>query len=400
MISALWFIPLIVFILLLSDIFFKGNRWKSIFLFFILFLVWGGNELNGADWLNYSKEYERLTDIRSIFEVGALGQFEWLFSILLWMFSSLKIPYLGFVAFIGLINTSCLMWVMGKLKIENRGQVLAMLFLIEGWTLYHEQLRQAVAVSLCMVAFVQFINKKKLAAFFIVFIATGFHSSAIFSLAIFYLIRVIEKRDGKPISIKESIYASLILIFGIFVILEFVKYGVFSHLGLIRLQEKFAIYQSDEVYGSSLFTAGIVAYPIGLFILLQYRKLAINNANIWYSLAWSGAILWCFLGPCLRMIAILIRFEHYLLIFFPFVIGIYSFSFKGKKEYKFSWLLIFLFSCTFMVRIAISPEHQIWINNYQNTFLGYLFGLPEDDMNKRQEIICNHLSEVGNNFCE
>ncbi|MEO6922095.1 MAG: EpsG family protein [Collimonas sp.] len=400
MINAGIFYVISILLLGLSDFSEKLKKYRYIFFFLILLVIWGGNRFNGADWINYINVYRGFNDENSILNVIYLGRFEWLFSIWMWIFSRAGIPYEGFVASIALVNILCLLWVIKKVRIESIGLCLITLFLIEGWTLYHEQLRQAIALSICLVAAVHFLNNRKRLAYFLIVFSTGFHSSAFFSLLFFYVINRVLRRKNAPLSLHEIILTSLAIVSSVGIVVVAMKLGVLNLIGLSRLQEKFEYYETDQLSGSSLINVGMIAYLLGFCILLWYRKTVLRQRVAWLSFAWSMAILWCFLGPWLRIFAIFTRFEHYLIIFIPFAVCVYSSSAdQNVKQIAQRTLITILFSATFFIRIALNPEHQIWVLNYQNVFVSLIFDMHLDNVDVRKDVICENFSQYDNNFC-
>lgn len=383
-----------------SDLSEKLKKYRYIFFFLILFVIWGGNRFNGADWINYINVYDAFSEEDNILNVFYSGRFEWLFSIWMWIFSRVEIPYEGFVASIALVNISCILWVIKKVRVESIGLCLMALFLIEGWTLYHEQLRQAIALSICLVAAVHYLDNRKWLAYFLVVLSTGFHSSAFFALLFFYVIHRVSQRKNLPLSLREIILASLIIVGSVGVVVMAIKLGALNLMGLSRLQEKFEYYQMDELSGSSLINAGLIAYLLGFCILLWYQEAVFRQRVAWLSFAWSMAVLWCFLGPWLRIFAIFTRFEHYLIIFIPFAICIYSDSVdQNVKQITQRTFVMLLFAATFFFRIALNPEHQIWVLNYQNIFVNSIFNISLDDVGIRKDEICENFARYENNFC-
>lgn len=386
-------------ILLLFSLIFKKSKFVYFYCSLILFFIWGGNRFNGADWINYISVYKKLGDV-SIYDAVFSGDFEWIFSIWMWLFSISRLPYEVFVASVATFNVFFIIWVLKKIKVENPGLFLVVLLWIDGWTLYHEQLRQSLAVSVCLVAIFYYINGNKYRSYFLVFLALGFHISSVFVVFIFYICGLVSENNNKPVALSKLFFISLIPVFsGVFIFLV-LNSPVLGFLNLTRIQDKMDYYSNDNLSGSSLINIGMLAYVLGFFILLAYRNMAIEKRSAWCSSAWSVAILWCLMGPWLRTYAILSRFEHYLIIFFPFLVCRYSNYFESKRfSENLLRLIIFLFSVTFFVRITLNPGHAIWVSDYQNNFAGELFGSSLTDFEDRQNEICVNFKLIENNFC-
>lgn len=383
-----------------SGILISNTNTKNICLFSILTIVFGGNHLNGADWINYLDEFSRLGEGQTFTEAIFSGQFEWLFSALMWGFSRNDLSYESFVLFVAFLNIVLIFNVFKIIKIRNSSTVLILFFLIEGWTLYHEQLRQSLAVSLGLISVAIYLNGHRHVSLFLVFLAAGFHNSGLFIVILLLIAEMVQRNAQNPVNLKRLVAVSLLLMAAIFLILLVGEFGLYGLVGLTRLQEKFQIYQGDDVYGSSLFNAGLLAYGIGFAILLQTKQLVIDQRNVWISVAWSAAMLWCLMGPWLRTVSILLRFEHYLLIFFPFVVGMYKEADTVNWQKIKTMAFLFVFSLTFSVRIAISPSHMVWLDDYQNIFLNWIFDKDSQSFEQRKQAICENLKFNESNFCD
>ena len=397
--APLFFLVIIAIILAIKLL--KNNEKLELFaLFFILLFVWGGNHFNGADWINYLKEYNRLSDFSNPVDAVFYANFEWLFSLFMWGFSVGGFPYEFFVAAIAFTNIFFLLRLLSWLDVRNKETVLVSLFLIEGWSLYHEQLRQSLAVTLCLMAAYFFMRRRNFLCVIYFIVAFGFHSSAIFFAVILFIIWRVVRNGGAPLGIMNILYLTVIFAFGMIAFGLLVGVGFLDYFGLERLRDKYFEYQNNDVYGSALFNAGLVAYGFGFLILLQFKRHVVSQKNVWISVAWSCALLWCFLGPLLRTVSILIRFEHYLLIFFPFVLGVYGYKTERLNKNVFGYAASLLFAATFLVRIVISPAHNVWVQNYDNLFISFLTGSAIDISDARQDEVCLNLSNEGNNFCD
>lgn len=372
---------------------------ESLFLFVILFVVFGGNWLNGADWLNYLSAYNDLA-FTNAFTALYAGQFEWLFSFVMYLFSAAGLKYNYFVGFVALINVSCILLLFNLLKVKNKETVLVLLFLVEGWTLYHEQLRQSLAVTIGLLAVYLYVERRVWLSCFFIFIAMGFHSTAFFLFFILFIAQKVMSNDARPLSVLWIFGVSVIFGISMMLMLLVADLGILKILGFDRLQSKFNMYKDDSVYGGGLFNFGLLAYALGFALLMQCRKFIFEQRNNWASIAWSCAMLWCLLGPWLRTFSIMLRFEHYLLVFFPFIVGVYG----GRNVIKISnfvrVLCFSIFLLTFSVRILISPTHKVWLDDYQNVFFSALRGVELISVEDRRAYVCENLRDVGNDFCE
>lgn len=399
MISAYYIFPIFIGLLSLGGFLSRYKFIQNIYLGSVLLIIFGGNRFNGADWLNYLAEYNRISEFSDISKVIFESNFEVIFTLFMWFFARLGADYEYFVFFIALLNVFCIIWLINSLNIKNAPFVLIIFILIDGWTLYHEQLRQSIAVTFTLMAVYFYINSYKKSAYLLIFLAMGFHTSAIFGFFALYISRLVLNNNGEALRItKVAFFVIITIVLGI-LFLYVVRSGVLGGLGFARLQDKVLFYGSDGVYGSSLFNAGLLAYILGFLGLMIVRPLVIGRPVLWLSISWTLALLWCFFGPFLRSISILIRFEHYMVVFFPFVIGVYFDASRYDFRRLLSSLYIFLFGTTFLIRILINPTHQVWVDNYQNIFLNQITGYKLDDVESRRLEICTQLDFVGNDFC-
>lgn len=410
MVSAVLFHSVIVVLLLIGGALESNktvSRRRIVFYFIVLVFAWGGNKFNGSDWMNYLTAYHDVSAVDSMQVVLATAQFEWLFTLWMWVFGSNEFPYEAFVFSVAVVNTSCLLWFLTKVDVRRWGWLLATLFLILGWSIYQEQLRQSLAISFLFPFYIFVARRRFLPALLMLVLATGFHSTAIFGLTVAAVILLIQHRKGVPPTLKQLVVASLMFASVVLVYHGAGRFGVFSMIGLRGLQAKYNYYLTDDVYGQSLLNLGMLAYLIGFCILWAARRRRKDNMPFWYSVAWTAAMLWCLIGPWLRTTAILIRLEWYLLAFLPFAVAAYGsdpiyprmvVETRRAMGVMGGWLL----AATFMGRVLISPEYEPWVDNYQNIFLG-IFSDSHDlrygEEDFRREEICSNL-KLYNNFCE
>jgi hypothetical protein len=82
------------------------------------------------------------------------------------------------------------------------------------------------------------------------------------------------------------------------------------------------------------------------------------------------------------------------------VIGTYGKKVAISRRNLTTFAGVILFGATFLVRIVISPPHQIWLEDYQNIFINLAVDSGFVSADDRQIEICEHLKEAGNPFCE
>lgn len=367
---------------------------------FVPLLVFAGNRYNGADWINYKQTFTTLAASGGPVAAVVDSPLEWLFSLLLWAIGAVGLPYEAVVLVVGVFNTFALLHVLKRIGAVRLGRTFALLFLIEGWTLYHEQLRQSLAVTLCLLALVQYVSNRRVGAVLLWIAAIGCHSSAIVTPLLLVLARSVRRSGGKPIPLRSAIVFSVLTFVIVSGLFTAVREGLLPIPGIERLQNKLQLYEEHDVFGGTLFTAGLIGYVLGLVLLLPLRGVVERRGEFWLSFSWSAAVLWSLLGPLLRTQAILIRFEHYLLIFLPLAIGLLL----GHKELAgFKRAAVTLFACvfasTFPLRVFLNPENVVWSLNYQNFIVYGALGLELEDDGTREQLICANLALFDNDFC-
>lgn len=373
--------------------------WQAI-VWLMLAVFLAGNRFNGADWINYKHAFETLATNASAIDGMADSPFEWLFSLMLWVIGRAGLPYEAVVIVVGVFNSVGLVHLLRHTSVEQRNRALALLLLIEGWTLYHEQLRQSVAVTLCLLALLRLLEHRRLAALLLWIAATGFHSSAVVAPLFVLLVRGIQRADNRPISLTRAIVLSVLAFVVISGLFEAVREGLIPIAGLDRLRNKLELYEEHDVFGGTLFTAGLLGYLLGFLLLMPARRLVEERRDFWLSLSWSSALLWTLLGPLLRTQAILIRFEHYLLVFLPLALALVleqlpPHSFRRAV----SAAALSLFAATFPLRVFLNPENIVWSLDYQNYIVSSTLGLDLVDEDLRETLICANLALFDNDFC-
>ena len=363
-------------------------------------LLLAGNRFNGADWINYKRAFETLSGEVSALDGVLASPFEWLFSLLLWAIGQTGLPYEAVVAVIGVFNALALTHIIRQLAPDFPARTMALVLLVEGWTLYHEQLRQSVAVTLGLLSLLAAHRGSWLRTAVLWIAATGFHSSAVIAPIWLLLMRQVRRSDNQPMRLTQVLMLGAVAFAVIAGGLTLLRQGLLPIAGLDRLQTKLELYQEHDVFGGALFTAGMVAYALGFLVLMAVRRRVVARGDFWLSFAWTAAILWTVLGPALRTQAILIRFEHYLLIFMPLALGLLL-----QRDDERGWgrrartLVFCVFAATFPLRVFLHPENLVWSLDYQNTVVFNALSIELEDADLREALICANLALFDNDFC-
>lgn len=376
-----------------------SKKLKISIIFLTLFFIFGGSHFNGADWINYTNVYDKLNETRWL-DVWSSPPFEILFSLTAKLFSSNDLDYQLFIAIIALFNLILLIYLAYKVKVKNISLLFLMIFLIQGWSLFQEQIRQSIAVVICLFSVYQYFKLNTKNAFVLVFIAIGFHTSAIFGLLYLYVASKIASADGAPLSMRNFGFVIGFLVLAMASLVIFTKVISFESILPTLWWQKLNYYINDEISSSSLLNFGLLAYLIGFFILIARRNYVLACKNKWLSFSWSLSVMWCMVGPFFRVIAIFTRFEHFFIILIPFAFVYYEW--KNERilvESNFSKIVQIVFALTFTVRLLIQPAQSVWVNDYQNVFAAYFFDIQAEENELRKDRVCDVLLNSGNDFC-
>lgn len=402
MLSA--YIAYIIYILLFVLLIFIPRRLQPlqlVLVFTLLLVIWGGSSQNGADWIWYNKYYLAISQSDTFEAASQVSSFETGFVVLMYLCSKVGLEFQYFVYLCAAASSiSWLYFVKNITPYVNVALVSLILFLIDGWTLYNEQLRQAVGISIGLIAFIQWQKGNTKASLLLLVSSVLFHRSTIVMLLFFALERYLKQHRDKWFSLGLS----LKILFGVFAILFGVDFVVSSgFLSLFSgnpLVDKLIAYNVDESYGNTIFSLGMISYLLGLVVLIPSFKLVNSSNNKQLQLCWFITLLWCLVGPILRIQSIFIRFEHFFIIFIPVLLGL---LWRLKQPIVNKVVLngiIIIFVLSFTFRVLLQPSQLIWVRNYQNDFLNLVSGLENQDVDLRKIDICNNLKENNNNFCD
>ncbi|WP_084181324.1 EpsG family protein [Polaromonas glacialis] len=397
--SAVIYYFFTVVILSLSSLLGVTKELKTVIIFSTLFFIFGGSNFNGADWINYTNIYESLNE-SSWSDVLLNPPLEVLFSLVAKFFSSNGIDYQLFVAAISVFNLYLLIYMARKVCVKNIFLLFLVIFFIQGWSLFQEQIRQSIAVVICLFSVYKYFKSDVKTAYVLILIAIGFHISAVFGFLYLYAAGKIFKDNGQPLSMRSFVLITCFSVLAISALIFSVKTVSFESILPALWWQKLDYYINDEISSSSLLNFGLLAYLLGFFILLERRSYVIACKNNWLSFAWSMAVMWCVIGPFLRMIAIFTRFEHFLLILIPFALVSYELtSEKSFNESLLRKLLYIIFALTFTVRLFAQPAQSVWVEDYRNIFMMKLFNVEVEEREQRKDRVCNVLLDSGNDFC-
>jgi len=369
--------------------------------FILLSIIWGGSVQNGSDWIWYLDDYEQIIASgslaaaieSSIFEPGFVG--------LMYFAGVLGLSFQGFVLLCAVLNAGA--WVYFSRHLLPKGNIAIsslFIFLINGWTLYNEQLRQALALSGLLIAYALWVRGSLRVALVWLIVSAMFHRSALFFVLVLVLDWYVRRRPVNWNSKKAvAIVVGSVALF-VFGLQGIVKSGVLSNLSGNILVDKLIIYGDDESFGNSIFSLGMASYAIAFGVLvLAYRNVQ-NSGSDRIKYYWFVCLVWSITGPLLRTQSILTRFEHYMLPFVPLLLCYLWFVKTGTYKIVVMRAAILMLVFSFVVRVFMQPNQAVWVNSYQNLALSHLFSLEESKVDDRKLDICDNLRKNDSPFCD
>jgi transmembrane protein EpsG len=315
-------------VLAFFSIYEKNNKFSEIslkILFLILILFVGLRYQVGNDYEEYFLHH-------SLIKQGTTNYFEPLFTLMNYITPT---PYLMF--FISATISFVFLYQAFKYFAPNQGILLTTLYFGIYLVIFNIHIiRQGIAVALILYSWKFAVENKKLIFITLVFIAMGFHSSAIVALPIYFLTKINFDKIFKVMLLSISTIILFIFIF--------FKEEIFNIISLIPLFERYAkVYLDPEFSGSEPISFGFILNITAFFIvefLLVKRPVEFNNKKIQliekiFFISVIGSIL-------LRFSSIALRFNYYYQISNIIIFAIIIFSFKEKVIFKIIFILIAL----------------------------------------------------------
>lgn len=379
------------------------HRGASILTAALLMFVFCGSVQNGADWIGYINDHSTVAASATLLDAVSDSNFESGFASLSYLIGSFTADNQWLFAVCGMI--SAIGWVIFIRKNTPRLSVVwASLFLIlsEGWVLYNEQIRQAVAVTIGLGAYVRWRRQQRWLALAAVVLATMFHRSAIFELILLWL--------SSRLSFDTPLRRVVKYIFGItsLIVAATLLYTMAAAFGIIGYFSEAAAFKAsqyleDETFNHYILTIGLVSNLVGIILVVLSYDAVARSRNKSYFDAWLFTLCWCILSPVMRINGGIVRFEHYFLIFSP-VLCVFIFEKAregGRAHFKLSVAAAcgLALSLTFFLRILLNPDQHVWVQRYQNVFVYAIIGKKLEQSEARGYEICSALADSGNQFC-
>lgn len=345
----------------------------------------GGNDVTGY-FLNYN------CIVNSICEINDEG-FEPGFNLFVLIFGQLG--YQSLLYSIALFNV-LLIYIFSK-KFKNGGLIFLMLMSVMAWTLYTEALRQAMAISITLLA-IPYLAKKDFIRFSLwIVVASLFHSSAIIS---FVVLGGLMGSRAKVAMLLST--AAVVLVFAIDqkLILDLVLMAVPETSDIF---EKLFFYTYSEIYAPQL-SIGIGVIPdilmLGLLMFLIHKLKPQKQASWIIAGTLVFIVFVFFLG---RLMPVLTRLGWYGL---PYLALLISPLFGGGQyltlpnNIRYKSLLCGLVCIWVLFQIArpFTYLHSSQNIEDQKTIFNSSAGLSDEDMEDTARAQCIKLHRLGYNY--
>jgi hypothetical protein len=325
------YIILIICLLLLS------NSKKGILSFIILFLISGFRDISvGTDTINYSRIFENPNSFERI------NDFIWIYLNSFFLEQGLSFHYILIIAtfiFLLMIYLTAL-----KMKVN----VGLSFFYLVSFFFYFQSFnitRQLIAASIILYAFTFIIDRKLLFFLLFVFIASGFHFSAIF-VAPFYFI---SNKSYKPALVIPLLFSSY-LVGGLITISDI--------LGKINLN----IVYSSLLDSTDDLNLGFSISRFFLNVYVSYLVLRNKGNSLLINLLIVGVLILNLLAP----FGYISRFAYYFMIVQVVLLPEYQLM-RNKRLHVIS----VLYSLVIFFYLLINNNGGIYPYKVSNYFFGY-----------------------------
>ncbi|HCB1585221.1 EpsG family protein [Citrobacter portucalensis] len=351
-----------MYIVILIYLFFcslANSKHLTTFNIFVTFIIMSGWYFPAYDWINYYDFYSRIDDValfNNTFEPG----FTALMKISAWMGLEYHSVYiLSNVIIYFFVYRYCI-------KFRYSGFVFFFIFALFGFVLFAEQIRQGIALAILLFA----SRRRKFLLYALV--ACMFHYSAVFAIALDFIINSKEKNRKKMVFIFSG---------GALVLLGFLAFDVNSAM-VSFISNKISNHLNVDILASS-FTLGLMLYFIfSLFCLYKKKENIVNKK--WQCFCF-GVILLGVPFPVFN------RFTYYC---YPYLIPDIENLFS---KYVYRGILILTIVFVIGLRIVISPIYLPLMSDYHFHLPGVTESPDYDSIRKGH---CEILRSNGiNDFC-
>ncbi len=323
-------IPYVIFYILIFLLSFKIKKNKfdiyDIFMLEILIVFSSIRYGIGTDYFLYQRIYlsSRTHTILASDRTG-IG-----FSVLERFFSkTLNLDYTYFVAFCAIITIICF-YIFFKKNSNKPGRSILIFVALSFYTSSFNAFRQYLSLSIILIGYIFFQDKKYIKSIILFIISVSFHSSAIIPIALYLIILILKKIEIKTIYV---IILSIILYF---------LYDPIFNL-LINNSNAYAIYEYyDLVPGIGTYLIVLFYYSLYFFLIVPNRKKIDVSHKKYLNLISIGI---CVLSLQLHN-WLFSRASSYFMIFLPIILSDYydkRFNVNSKLEKIIFHLLLFVY---------------------------------------------------------
>lgn len=281
----------------------------------------------GYDWMNYLDSYENIM-------IPGYNHFFYEPSYLLIMrfFSWLGI---SFGVFWG-VSLSFIYFSVYRFcnRLKASSAAFFVMFSFIGYYIFSENIRQGIAVAICLFAITPYLHGARWKAYLIVFFAATFHVTSFLFLVALLLLQG-SKRKNKYFIICSFTFISFFLFF-------LYNPGVLSFIPVVG--DKFRIYNQEYAWENGGFILWLLTsrvFVVYLFLLLVIYLMYRKKHDIRINAAMGGVLFLCLT----RMTPILLRFGYYMVPVLVYLMDDYLYrSGRGSRVnmLKFSYLTLIL----------------------------------------------------------
>ncbi|WP_447874069.1 EpsG family protein [Serratia fonticola] len=379
-----WTLLYVILILISALSFFnkKNERQYSIFSFTIAYFFTINGYFNGVDWVNYGVVFQDAKTFEDF-----LWSFEPLFGVFLFLCKSIFDDfYISVIVFYTIVFTLLYVSISQFFLKINRTVFITLFITINDISIINDQLRQLVAVVLCIYG-LNFIFERKYKYFAIFNLIAGFfHYSAIITLAIYPVI-LQRKKIVVITGVSICVFSTLLLS------IPSIITSVLSGFGFVGsyIAGKIDFYAENSVSKFGFFA--IVDICVMMFYLFNRQPQDVKVAALW-----SGV----FISACSHLsfysFPVFQRINPYFFIFYCFLGSYYlngELFFKSRRG-LFSVAIAVLLSVVCFYKFLADDMRQGFFD-YDSYLVKYAMGEFNFAMEKNKK--CIFLSKANTGFC-
>ncbi len=333
------------------------TRNSSIFIYniLLLFIFFSSAYCFNYDWMNYRVFYENLNSLSLIDNIVNSG-FEPAFVAISMLCNTLKLDYQWVIILCDIIIFFCVVKTIGKFR--NKNIALFVFFAFFGFYLIAEQIRQAVAISIGLLAFAKLKQGYSKSFFLYVVLAMLFHVSAVMIFSFYFLEKIFYMRKRRLLLIVFLIVGTILpSLFSI--LIQHPEWFSFYPL----LMKKLSYYADSELgNNSAIITPGLLPNTLLLLICMVFFV-----RDIYYKYSQQAIVSAAFIIQS-KVVALFYRFSNYGIIYIIYAVEDYLGSSRKNSVFIYiSFVLcITLFALkpfsTELYRSSVMDYHFYWLS--------------------------------------